>query len=125
MATGEPLGEKIKDAIPLQNHWESYVNWLLAKTELFAKKYRYTLTARLINQAFDIQEKVIRARFLPRQETLPLLRELHIDLEIFASFLRHCYNRKLLSVNAYEYAYAQLEEASKMVAGWKKFQQQQ
>ena len=90
------LATKIKDAIPLQNHWETFIDWLLEKTELFAKKYRYTLTARIMNLAFDIQEKIIKARF--NSEKLEILNCLSIDIEIMNSFMRRCYNKKLLSV---------------------------
>lgn len=121
----EPLGEKIKDAVPLQNHWEDFVSWLLGKTELFAQKYRYTLTARLLNLALDIQEKIIRARFLPGSEKLAILESLHIDMEIMASFFRHCHHHRLFSAEAYEYASKKLVEATKMVAGWKKYEKGQ
>lgn len=120
MAEREPLAGKIKDAIPLQNHWETFVDWLLDKTELFAQKYRYTLTAHLINLALEIQRKIIHARFQTKK--LEVLEEIHIDLEVMSGLLRHCFHKKLLAANSFEHACQQLEEASKMVAGWKKYQ---
>ena len=119
MAQRRSLDRHIKDSIPLQNHWESFVSWLLEKTELFAQKYRYTLSARLINLSLDIQEKIIRARF--SSDKLALLRELHIDLQVLDALLRCCHIKKLLAHNAYEYACEQMQLSDKMVAGWKKF----
>lgn len=110
----------MKDTIPLQNHWENFLDWLLLKTELFATKYRYTLTSKIINLALEIQESIIRARFT--KDRMEFLKKIHIDLEVLSSLFRRCYNIKLFSSAAFEYASTQTEEALKMVSGWKKYQ---
>lgn len=119
MAKRRSFNERIRDPIPLQNHWENFVSWIMDKGELFALKYRYTLSARLINLALDIQEKIIRARFT--SDKLALLQELHVDLQVLEALLRCCHTKRLLAHNAYEYACKQMEQSYKMVAGWKKY----
>lgn len=117
-----PTSESIKDAIPLQNHWENFLDWLFHKTELFAQKYRYTLSARLIDKALDIQEQIIRARFASQKAEI--LQALSIEMEIMLCLLRRCYHQKLFSVSAYEYAIEQMAQAGKMTTGWRKYQKE-
>jgi hypothetical protein len=101
-------------------HWESFLNWLLDRTEKFPKRLRFTLTSRIDNLALDIYTRVVEARY--RRDRVALLERLNLDLELLRLLLRLARDRRVLDHRAFAHACEQIDTAGRMVGGWLRYQ---
>jgi len=105
---------------PLFILWYDFTSWLLDKTEKFPKKIRFTYINRIDNLALDIIEDIIEARYSKKKKDI--LRRLDLRLEKLRILLRMCHDKTFLDNKGYEYASRKINEAGKMVGGWRKQQ---
>ena len=104
---------------PLFVLWYDFLNWLLQKNENMPKNIRFTLTSRIDNLALDIIEGIIEARY--SRQKREILQRVDLNLEKMRVLMRICQDRQYLDHKGYEYASKHINEAGKMVGGWKSF----
>lgn len=106
---------------PLFVLWYDFSKWLLAKTEKFPRKVRFSFTNRIDNLALDIIEGIVEARYAARKKDI--LRRIDLSMEKLRIMLRMSYDQHYLDTRGYEYASRQINEAGRMVGGWRKHQE--
>ena len=106
---------------PVFVFWYDFLRWLLEKTEKFPKKVRFSFTVRIENLALDIVDGIIESRY--SNEKKAILRRLDLDLEKLRVLLRICHDLRYLDGKGYEFASRQINEAGKMIGGWRKQQE--
>lgn len=105
---------------PLFVLWYDFAKWLLNKTEKFPKKTRFTFSGRIDNLALDIVEGIIEARWSKNKKEV--LRRVDLNMEKLRVLLRMCHDLEYLDHKGYEFASKKINEAGKMVGGWRKQQ---
>ncbi len=105
---------------PLFVLWYDFAKWLLNKTEKFPKKVRFTFSTRIDNTALDVIEGIIEARYSRRKKDT--LRRIDLNVEKLQVLLRMCRDLEYLDNKGYEFASRKINEAGKMVGGWRKQQ---
>jgi len=106
---------------PLFVQWYDFSKWLLNKTEKFPKKVRFTFSTRIDNLALDIMEGIIEARYSKKK--MDILRRIDLGMEKLRVLLRMCHDMEYLDHKGYEFASRKINEAGKMVGGWRKQQE--
>ncbi len=104
--------------LPLFEHWNRFLDWLLDRLERFPKDTRFTLAQRMANLALDALEAVIEATY--SRERLPILQRLNLILEKLRVLVRPAHRRRYLSDAQYEFAARELLTAGRMTGGWLK-----
>lgn len=107
--------------LPLFVHWMEFLKWLLTTTENLPKRVRFTFTQRLENLSLDIAQDLVEARYSRQKRNI--LERINLKLEQLRVLLRLCFEMNYLSQKQYEFASRQVNEAGKMVGGWKKQQE--
>jgi four helix bundle protein len=105
---------------PLFVLWYDFSKWLLNKTEKFPKKIRFSLSNRIDNLALDIIENISEARY--SRNKIEALKRIDLSMEKLRVLLRMCHDLAYLDHKGYEYASRKINEAGKMVGGWRKQQ---
>lgn len=93
--------------------------WLLPQASKFPRVHRFGLGERVVEQALDFQEILIRAG-LSRKERASLLTDADVQLAILRQNLRLCKDLELLKLNQYEHVAIMLAEIGRLLGGWKK-----
>ncbi len=106
---------------PLFVLWYDFTKWLLNKTEKFPKSVRFTFSGRVDNLALDTIEGIIEARY--SKDKKASLRRIDLNMEKLRVLLRMCHDMEHLDHKGYEYASRKINEAGKMVGGWRKQQE--
>ncbi len=75
--------------------WTEFLEWLLATTEKFPKKARFTLTNRIDNLALDLVETLIEARFTRQRQGL--IRQGNLILDKLRVLLRLAHKMALVA----------------------------
>ncbi len=102
-------------------HWYDFAKWLLDKTAKFPKKVRFSFSNRIDNLALDIIEGIIEARYSRNKKEM--LRRIDLNMEKLRVLLRMCHDLRYLDTKGYEFAARKINEAGKMVGGWRKQQE--
>ncbi|MCP4118426.1 MAG: diversity-generating retroelement protein Avd [Desulfobacteraceae bacterium] len=106
---------------PLFVLWYDFLKWLLLKTEKFPQKVRFVFSNRIENLAVDIAEWLVEARFSKNKRES--LRKIDMGMERLRILLRLCHDMAYLDHKGYEFASRKINEAGKMVGGWRKQQE--
>lgn len=106
---------------PLFVLWYDFTQWLLAKTGKFPKRVRFSFSNRIDNLALDIIEAIVEARYSAQKRAI--LRRIDLNLEKLRVLLRMCFDQRYLDTKGYEFAARKINEAGKMVGGWRKQQE--
>ncbi len=105
---------------PLFILWYDFLKWLLEKTEKFPRKIRFSLSNRIDNLVLDILEGIVEARYSGNKKDI--LRRVDLSMERLRVLLRICHDLKHLDHKGFEFASKKINEAGKMVGGWRKQQ---
>ncbi len=108
------------EALPLFVHWEKVIGELLDRTERFPKRVRGSFGARIDNLSLDILERVVVACYARRREKGGALQEVDLGLARLRVLLRLAHRRRYLDHRSVEHLARQLDEAGKMVGGWRR-----
>ncbi len=111
----------MENDIPLFGHWYELVKWLLDKTEKFPRKAKFTFSNRVDNLSLDIMEWIVDARYSTKKKEI--LRRIDLGMGRLRVLLRLCHEKHYLDNKGYEFASKQINEAGKMVGGWRKQQE--
>lgn len=109
-----------KDDLPIFVKWYDFMKWILATTDHFPKKVRFTFTERMNQLAMSVIEDLIEARY--SRNKLVALRRANLTLEKIRVLIRLSYEMKILSRKSYEFASFSINETGKMLGGWMKQQ---
>ena len=101
--------------------WYDFTKWLLDKTEKFPRKVRFSFSNRIDNLSLDIIEGIIEARYSRNKKDI--LRRIDLNMEKLRVLLRMCHDLRHLDTKGYEFAARKINEAGKMVGGWRKQQE--
>ena len=110
------------DELPLFAHWEKVLGDLLDRTAKFPKHARFTFTTRVDNLALDVLEALVETRFAAGGRKAGLLREADVKLAKLRVLLRLCQARRFLPGHGYEHVMRGIDEAGRMVGGWRRQQ---
>jgi len=110
------------DELPLFVHWEKTAGEILDRTQKFPKSVRFTFSSRIDNLVLDILESVVEACYSPKAEKLASLRAADLALAKLRVMLRLSHERRYLDSRGYEYLMRGIDEAGRMLGGWRKQQ---
>lgn len=108
--------------LPLFVHWERTLGDLLDRTIKFPKSVRFTFSTRIDGHALDVLEAIVEARYATRPRKQALLQEIDGRLARLRVLLRLAHERRYLARGGFEHAMRNLDEAGRMVGGWRKQQ---
>ena len=110
------------DELSLFALWETFLRDLLARTQKFPKRVRFTLSSRLENLALDVVERLVEARY--SRQKFGALQAVSIDIEKLRVLARICHDEGHLDHHGFEHVARSLDEAGRMGGGWLKQQAQ-
>jgi hypothetical protein len=113
-------GDGPMDAPRLLVAWEQVVGQLLDRTAQFPKAVRFTFASRLDTRALDALECLVRARFSTRDDRLAALEEADAHFAVLRVLLRISYERRYLAPAAFEALVRAMDEAGRMLGGWRR-----
>jgi hypothetical protein len=103
---------------PLFEHWYQTLNWILSTIENFPKKARFSVASKISDEALKTIDLIIEAIYTKHR--VMLLNAINLSLEKQRIFFRLSKDRQYISIKQYEFISKALNEAGKMVGGWKK-----
>ncbi len=101
-------------------HWERTLGDLLDRSAGFPRAARFTFASRVDGLALDILEGLVRARWAERAEKVSLLAKVDADLAVLRTLVRLCFERRLLARAGLEQVMRNLDEAGRMLGGWRR-----
>jgi hypothetical protein len=110
----------MRDEPALLVHWEHTLHDLLDRTCKFPKVVRFTFSTRIDNLALDIVEKLALARYARPGEQRALLAEADGALARLRVLVRLSFERRYLERGGFEHVVRNLDEAGRMLGGWRK-----
>ena len=110
------------EELPLYTLWEQVLDDLLDRTLKFPKAVRFTLAGRMDNLALDILEHIVEARYSGGPRKAEVLREADLALARLRALVRLSHARRHLDHRGYEHVSRGLDEAGRMLGGWRRQQ---
>ena len=107
---------------PLFSFWEETLSDLLDRTLKFPKAVRFTFSTRIDNLALDVFERIVEARYAPAGAKREALRRADLSLAKLRVLLRVCHDRRYLDRRGFEHVARRLDEAGRMLGGWRRQQ---
>lgn len=92
--------------------------WLLPKVEKFPRSHKFTIGDRLENQALDILELLLEAKYSWQKRDL--LQQANLKLEQLRFLIRLSKDLKMLSLKSYGHASKLINEVGRQIGGWVK-----
>jgi len=110
----------MKDELPLFTHWYDLLVWMFQTAKRFPKSQRLTLTIRFLNLGLEVMEKIQALRYTRRREALFMRTNACLDrLRVLSRLMAEL---RILSFSQYEYFASNVDEAGRMIGGWKRYQ---
>ena len=110
------------EELPLYTHWERVLDDLLDRTMKFPKAVRFTLAGRMDNLALDILEHIVEARYSSGRRKAEVLQRADLALARLRALVRLSHARRHLDHRGYEHVSRGLDEAGRMLGGWRRQQ---
>ncbi len=101
------------------SEWETFLGWLLDRTQKLPRRLRFTFTTRIDNLALDIFELLIEARYT--RQRAPMLRRINLNLEKLRLLLRLVHDQGHLDQRAFGHAVQQIDTVGRMIGGWLRY----
>jgi hypothetical protein len=114
--TAKPVGSEL----PIFTKTYDFLAWLVPVSNHFPRAQRHTVTQRLLDAAFNFQERLVRANTLRGQARLTELRAADVELDLVRHYLRLAHRWGWLSPGQYEHASHQEAEMGRLLGGWQK-----
>ncbi|MBN1285342.1 MAG: four helix bundle protein, partial [Anaerolineae bacterium] len=83
-----------------------------------SRAQRFTITKRLLDAAFDFQERIIEANAMSDAARADLLRQADADLRKLKLYLRLAHRQRWLSDGQYKHVSTMAAEVGKLLGGW-------
>lgn len=103
----------------LIGHWEKVIGDLLDRTARFPKVVRFTFAIRIENLALDVLELLVEARYASGAAKYAALRRTDACLARLRVLIRLAHQRTYLDHRGYEHVARGLDEAGRMLGGWR------
>ena len=97
-----------------------FLKWLLPATNSFPRAHRFSLTQRLLDAAFDLNERLQEANYHHGQERLAKLKLADEALDKVRIYIRLAARLEWLTDRQYEHAAGMVAEIGRLLGGWKK-----
>ena len=110
----------LKD-IPIFHKTYELMLWVYTVVNKFPKKQRFVLAQDIEKTAIKFLKLIIKANYL-REKAL-ILSEASIEIDLFLILIRFSKDLHFLSKRQYEFAASQINEISKMLGGWLKYEE--
>lgn len=107
--------------LPLLVFWEGVALDLLERTAKMPKSVRFTFCTRIDNLALDVLERLAEAQYAALDRRRKLVRRVDARLARLRALLRLAERRALLSHGAYEHVMRGVDEAGRMLGGWRAY----
>lgn len=107
-----------REDYPLYVHWYQTLNRILDHAESFPRNARFSLGSRVADAGMDVLEGIVRAIYTRDREAI--LAEVNLKLEWLRVLFRIAHDRRYLSTRQYEHMARALDQAGRMVGGWRK-----
>lgn len=121
MAPGAPRAVSAPaEELPLLRLWETTLHELLDDTEGFPKRVRYSFVSRIDNAALEVLEQLTLARYAPAREVGAALACADAALARLRVLLRVAQARGHITERRYAARLERLDEAGRMLGGWRK-----
>ena len=108
----------MKERYPIYIQWQSVLDWILDRTEKMPKHIRFSLSGRIANISIDVMDGIVEAIYM--RDRADILERLNLYIEKLRVLFRICHSRRYIAMSQYEYISGELNEAGKMIGGWKK-----
>jgi len=108
----------MREDYPLFVHWYRTLDWILTTVEKFPRNARFSLASRLADGALDIMELIVEAIYT--KQRLHILEKVNLYIEKQRVLFRIAHDRRYLSTRQHEFIARALDEAGRMVGGWRK-----
>ncbi|MBU0754153.1 MAG: diversity-generating retroelement protein Avd [Planctomycetes bacterium] len=108
----------MKEELPLFTHWYDTLVWMFKTAQRFPKSQRLTLTIRFLNLGLEVMEKIQALRYTKNRE--PLFRRTNLALDRLRVLSRILTELRILSLKQYEFFSMNVDEAGRMIGGWKR-----
>lgn len=118
MPASRPRAKQASAELRVLAHWETFVPWLLDHCARWPRAARFSLTQRLENRTLDVFELLVVARYQP-QERARSLHQANLLLEQMRFLCRIAQARKFMSNRAFDKATRDIDEAGRMIYGWR------
>ncbi|MFH1998516.1 MAG: diversity-generating retroelement protein Avd [Planctomycetota bacterium] len=109
----------MKEELPLFTHWYDLLTWMFRTAQRFPKSQRLILTIRFLNLGLDVMEKIQALRYAKRRDNL--FSKANLSLDRLRVLSRLMADMAILSLKQYEYFALNIDEAGRMLGGWRKF----
>lgn len=97
-----------------------FLTWLLPTTNHFPRVHRHTFTRRLLDAAFDFQERIEEANARKGQARLEQLRRADEALGKVRTYLRLASRWQWLDEGRYVHGAGMVAEIGRLLGGWQK-----
>lgn len=97
--------------------WPRIVRELMARTNQFPKRYRFTLSQRIDDLALSMMGNLVDATY-SRSRRKMALEEVNLGLEKLRLLSRIAFEERCLNHGAFEHLIRELDECGRMVGGW-------
>ncbi|MBN1617114.1 MAG: diversity-generating retroelement protein Avd [Spirochaetales bacterium] len=106
------------DDYPLYISWRRITEYLIELCGSYPRNVRFTLCDRITNISLDVLEAIIEAIYA-KQKT-DILQSANLYMEKLRALMQISVNKKYISVRQYEHITREINEAGKMLGGWKR-----
>lgn len=106
--------------MPIFTRTFDFLTWLLPATNHFPRAHRFTVTARLLDVAFDGRELLEEANHRHGRERLDRLARADEALDRVRLYLRLTAKWEWLTAGQYEHSAKMVAEIGRLLGGWKK-----
>lgn len=108
----------MKEDYPLFVHWYQTLDWILTTVERFPKDAKFTLGNRVSTAGLTTVELIVEAIYTRQRSHI--LDRINMEIEKQRVLFRIAYDRRYISIRQYEHISKALDQAGRMVGGWKK-----
>jgi 23S rRNA-intervening sequence protein len=108
----------MRDDYPLFVHWYKTLDWILSTVERFPKNARFSLASRLADAALDTIELIIESIYTKNRAHI--LDKINLYMEKQRVLFRIAHDRRYISTPQHEYIAKAIDEAGRMIGGWRK-----
>ena len=105
---------------PVYTIWEEFCGWTFDRTAGIPKSQRFTFGQRIDETTLDVLLLVVRAIY--SREKVALLDEANLKLEELRTLWRLVQKRGWISLQQLDYASRTMDQAGRMLGGWRKQQ---
>lgn len=109
-----------QEPLPIFAKLNTFILWLVPMTNHFPRQYRGTITKRLVETTFDLQERLLEANQRRAQERLERLRASDELLVKVQFYVRQTHQLRWMTLGQYEHASRMLDEIGRLLGGWQK-----